>query len=404
MDWDTFAKHAHDIADWSADYHNALRDRPVRSRTEPGETAARLPISPPETGETMDDILSDFESIVMPGITHWQHPRFFAYFPSNAAPPSILADIPCVYGCRSMHALANLACCDEMETRMMEWLRQAIGLPEGFDGTIQDSVSTATLAAVLTMLERAVNWKGNTQGLKPHDQLRIYCSAEVHSSTDRAIWVSGIGEENLVRIPSTGARRGMDPVALRAAIDTDIAAGLRPAGVIACIGATGVGASDDSTQILPIAQEFDLFSHVDAAWAGAAMITPEFRVLWKGVNAADSIVFNPHKWMGAQAECSAHFLRNPTDLVQTLVIKPEYLKTYGHDGLINYSEWSISLGRRFRALKIWFLLRYYGLGGLRTRIRNHERSQSLQALDPTRIGTRGHRKCAIEGSSNLPPT
>jgi len=193
----------------------------------------------------------------------------------------------------------------------------------------------------------------------------------VHTSVDRAIWVAGIGQQNLVRVPIKGDWRGMDPVALEAAIEADLAAGLQPAGLILCVGGTGVGATDPVDQCLDIAEKYGLYSHIDAAWAGSAMICPEFRHYWPGVERADSIVFNPHKWLGVQFDCSAHFLKNPDDLVQTLAISPEYLKTHGKDGIINYSEWSVPLGRRFRALKIWFVLRTYGLEGLRERLRNH---------------------------------
>jgi aromatic-L-amino-acid decarboxylase len=259
----------------------------------------------------------------------------------------------------------------EMETRMMDWLRQAVGLPETFTGVIQDSASTATLAAVLTMRERALSWDGNRAGLSGQPRLRVYSSNEVHTSIDRAIWISGIGQDNLVRIPVQGPRRSMDPDALRAAIEADLAAGYRPAGIIACTGGTGVGASDDVASVVAVAKDFGLYVHLDAAWAGAAMIVPEYRDLWAGVEGVDSMVFNPHKWLGAQFDCSAHFVRNPEDLVRTLAIRPEYLKTHGHDGIINYSEWSVPLGRRFRALKLWFLLRSYGLEDLRQRLRNH---------------------------------
>jgi aromatic-L-amino-acid decarboxylase len=193
----------------------------------------------------------------------------------------------------------------------------------------------------------------------------------VHTSIDRAIWVSGVGEKNLVRIPVTGDRNGMDPAALEAAILADREAGFLPAGIIACTGGTSVGACDAIDEIAAIAKRHGLYLHVDAAWAGSAMICPEFRTFWTGVENADSIVFNPHKWLGAQFDCSVQFVRRPEDLVRTLAIQPEYLKTHGHDGIINYSEWSVPLGRRFRALKLWFLLRFHGLEGLRTMIRNH---------------------------------
>ncbi|MGX9351504.1 pyridoxal phosphate-dependent decarboxylase family protein [Shimia sp. W99] len=371
MQWSEFSRWGAKISDWARGYHETLRERPVRAQVAPGEVLNALPTTPPTVGEDMDAIFADFEKTVMPGITHWQHPRFFAYFPANATPPSMLADyLTSVIAPQCMLWQTSPAA-TEMETRMIDWLRQSIGLPDGFSGVIQDSASSATLAAVLTMRERALNWQGNQKGLAGLSTLRIYCSAEVHTSVDRAIWVSGIGQDNLVRIPTQGPTRAMDPAALDAAIKADIAAGLTPAGIIACTGGTGTGACDDITATCDVAEAHGLYLHVDAAWAGAAMICPEYRTLWTGVERADSVVFNPHKWLGVQFDCSAHFLRNPDDLVRTLAIQPEYLKTHGKDGIINYSEWSVPLGRRFRALKIWFVLRSYGLSGLQEMIRNH---------------------------------
>jgi aromatic-L-amino-acid decarboxylase len=259
----------------------------------------------------------------------------------------------------------------ELETRMLDWLRQAVGLPPGFSGVIQDSASSATLATILTMRERALGWRGKREGLAGQPPVRIYTSDQAHSSIDRAIWISGIGEGHVVRIPTAGASRGMEPGALRAAIHRDRDAGLLPAGIIASVGGTSVGATDDLHAVCDIAAEEGVMTHVDAAWAGSAMICPEFRHYWSGVEKADSVVFHPHKWLGAQFDCSAHFLRNPDDLLRTLAIHPEYLQTHEREGIIDYSEWSIPLGRRFRALKIWFLLRAYGLEGLRQMIRNH---------------------------------
>ena len=371
MNWTDFAGWGRRVADWAADYHQTLRQRPVRAQVKPGEILNALPEAPPELAEEMEKIFADFEKIVLPGMTHWQHPRFFAYFPANASPPSMLAE----YLVTAMAAQCMLwqtsPAATEMETRMMDWLRQAVGLPGSFTGVIQDSASTATLAAVLTMRERALSWDGNKAGLSGQPRLRVYSSNEVHTSIDRAIWISGIGQDNLVRIPVLGPRRSMDPDALRAAIEADLAAGFRPAGIIACTGGTGVGASDDVGAVVTVAKDFGLYVHLDAAWAGAAMIVPEYRELWAGVDGVDSMVFNPHKWLGAQFDCSAHFVRDPEDLVRTLAIRPEYLKTHGHDGIVNYSEWSVPLGRRFRALKLWFLMRSYGLEGLRGRLRNH---------------------------------
>lgn len=380
MDWNEFAEWGAKISTWGKNYHETIRDLPVRAQTKPGEIASQLPSNPPESGESMDNIMADFEKVVMPGITHWQHPGFFAYFPSNATPPTVLADFLTSTIAPQCMLWQTSPAATEMETVMMDWLRQSIGLPDGYQGVIQDSASSATLAATLTIRERALEWQGNQQGLTGMPRIRVYASAEVHTSVDRAIWVSGIGQENLVRIPTKGPMRAMDPQALENAILEDKEAGYLPAGLIACTGATGVGACDDLREVLPIAKKYGLYSHVDAAWAGAAMICPEFRALWEGVEEADSIVFNPHKWLGVQFDCSAHFLKDPEPLVKTLAIQPEYLKTHGHDGLINYSEWSVPLGRRFRALKIWFLLRSYGLDELRNRIRNHVKwSQALAA-------------------------
>ncbi|MEW9918482.1 aspartate aminotransferase family protein [Marimonas sp. MJW-29] len=371
MDWEEFRARGRAAADWAADYHLTLRDRPVRAQTRPGEILRRLPASAPETAEPVDDILADLDQVIMPGMTHWQHPRFFAYFPANAAPVSVLAESYVSAIAAQCMLWQTSPAATELETRVCDWMRQAVGLPAGFAGVIQDSASTATLCAVLAMRERALGWAGNREGLSGQPTLRVYASAEVHSSIDRAIWIAGIGEANLVRIPSGGPDRAMDLSALSQAIEKDRAAGLMPAGIVACVGGTSAGATDDIDAVMDVAEAEGLYVHVDAAWAGAAMICPEFQTLWQGVGRADSVVLNPHKWLGAQFDCTTHFLKDPETLVRTLAIQPEYLKTHGADGIINYSEWSVPLGRRFRALKLWFLLRAHGLEGLRQMIRNH---------------------------------
>ncbi|GAA6163642.1 pyridoxal-dependent decarboxylase [Pelagimonas sp. KU-00592-HH] len=371
MNWDDFATWGARISDWAKGYHRTLRDHPVRAQVAPGDILAQLPTTPPQVGESMDAVFADFEKIVMPGLTHWQHPRFFAYFPANATPPSMLADYLATVIAPQCMLWQTSPAATEMETRMLQWLRQSLGLADHFEGVIQDSASTATLAAVLTMRERALGWQGNEKGLSGLDTLRIYCSEEVHTSVDRAIWIAGVGQDNLCRVPTHGPLRSMQPDALEAAIKQDLANGLKPAGIVACVGGTGTGGCDDISAVCDIAAKYDLYVHVDAAWAGAAMICPEYRPYWEGVDKADSVVFNPHKWLGMQFDCSAHFVKNPEDLVRTLAIRPEYLKTHGADGIINYSEWSVPLGRRFRALKIWFVLRVYGLDGLQQMIRNH---------------------------------
>lgn len=371
MKWDAYARWGKEIADWGAAYHSTLRDRPVRAQTAPGAIAAQIPSAPPEAAEAMDTIMADFDAIVMPGITHWQHPRFFAYFPANATPPSMLAEMLVTTLAAQCMLWQTSPAATELEAVMVDWLRQALALPDGYVGVIQDSASSATLSAVLTMRERATGYTGNRDGLNGKGALRIYCSAEVHSSIDRACWVAGIGQANLVKIPVSGPRYGMDIAALHAAIAADRAAGYLPAGIIAATGGTGIGASDALGEVRAVAEAEGLYIHLDAAWAGAAMICPEFRQdFWDGVEGYDSVVFNPHKWLGAQFDCSVQFLRDPQPQLNTLKIEPEYLKTSG-TAVTNYSEWTIPLGRRFRALKLWFLLRAYGLEGLRSRLRNH---------------------------------
>jgi aromatic-L-amino-acid decarboxylase len=371
MNDQSFKQWAVRAAGWGADYRATLRERPVRAQVAPGEVAARLPRQPPEAAESMETIFADFVSTIVPGMTHWQHPRFFAYFPANAAPVSVVAEILVSSMAAQCMLWQTSPAATELETVVLDWLRQALGLPDAFTGVIQDSASSATLAAVLTMRERALGWEGNRRGLAAHPPVRVYASDQVHSSIDRAVWVAGIGDQNLVRIPVRGALRGMDVAALERAIDRDLASGLRPAGVIASVGGTSVGATDEVGAVVAAAARRGLYVHVDAAWAGSAMICPEFRRCWSGIEGADSVVLNPHKWLGAQFDCSTHYVRDPASLVRTLAIHPEYLKTPGARGIVNYSEWHVPLGRRFRALKLWFLLRAHGLEGLRALVRRH---------------------------------
>lgn len=357
-------------ADWAADYHAGLRDRPVRAPLVPGAVARQVPQNPPETAEPVEAIWADFERIVPGAMTHWQHPRFFAYFPANAAPASMLAEqLVNAMACNALIWQTSPAA-TEIEQVMVQWLCQAVGLPEGFVGTIHDSATNATLSAVLTMRERVLGWRGLDEGLSGAPVLRFYASAETHSSVDKAIRVAGIGQRNLVKVP-VDASRAMTGAALRAAIAADRAAGMLPAGVILCAGGTSVGAFDRIGECIAIAKVEGVPVHVDAAWAGSAMICAEFRDLWAGVEGADSIVLNPHKWLGAQFDCSVQFLRDPGAQVRTLGLRPTYLETAGREEIVNFNEWTVPLGRRFRALKLWFVLRAYGLDGLRNRIRNH---------------------------------
>ena len=357
-------------ADWTQDYHATLRDRPVRAQTLPGATRAALPAAAPESPEPMEAIWADFERLIPSAMTHWQHPRFFAYFPANAAPASMLAS-------QLANAIAaqgmlwqTAPAATELEQAMVGWLRAALGLPDRFGGTIHDSATTATLSAVLTMRERALDWAGLQQGLSGAPRLRLYASAETHSSVDKAARIAGIGQENLVKVPTDSAL-SMKPGALAGAIVADRAAGYLPIGVVICAGGTSVGAFDRAADVVAVAKAAGLPTHVDAAWAGSAMICPEFRDLWAGVEGADSIVFNPHKWLGAQFDCSVQFIAEPRHQIRTLGLRPTYLETPGQDEIVNFNEWTVPLGRSFRALKLWFLLRAQGLEDLRGRIRNH---------------------------------
>lgn len=391
MKYDDLPEWSAKAAKWAAEYHQNLRERPVRASARPGEFAAKIEKSPPEEAEDVQAVFNDFVQWVPDAMTHWQHPRFFAYFSSNASAASMLAEqLANAISAQCMLWQTSPAA-TELETVMIDWLRQALGLPAGFRGVIQDTATTATLSAVLTMREKAIQWQGNQSGLAGQPRLRIYASDQTHSSIDKAIRLAGIGQDNLVKVP-TDEQWAMDPAALRIAIESDKTKGMLPAGVIGCVGGTSIGASDRLDEILAVARDHDLYTHVDAAWAGSAMICEEYRDIWKGVETADSIVFNPHKWLGANFDCSVQFLREPEYQIRTLAIKPAYLETLEADRIDNYSEWCIPLGRRFRALKLWFLMRIYGLEGLRSRIRNHirwtqEAADSIGALPGFEIVT-----------------
>lgn len=365
-----FGRWSHAAADWSSDYLAHIDTYPVRAQTSPGEIAEQIPAFPPESGESMETIMDDFSRIVPPGMTHWQHPRFFAYFPSNAAPAAMIAEQLAGSMAAQCMLWQTSPAATEIEVRMVDWLRQSVGLPDTFEGVLQDTASSSTLCAILTMREKVLNWQGNQKGLSQLPTVRVYASTRTHSSIDKAMWVAGLGQDNLVKI-DTDDDFSMNVDALAQAIKQDREKGLLPAGIVVCVGGTSMGATDNVRAVCELAQAEGLYTHIDAAWAGSAMICPEYRHLWDGAELADSIVLNPHKWLGASMECSAHFVKDPAALVKTLAIQPEYLKTYGRDGIINFSEWSVQLGRRFRALKVWFLLRAYGLDGLRTMIRNH---------------------------------
>jgi aromatic-L-amino-acid decarboxylase len=356
--------------EWSNEYLLNLKDRPVRPNIKPGSIMSLLPKKPPENAEDPEVIFSDFEKIVPDAMTHWQHPRFFAYFPSNASVASIVAEQLVNTIAAQCMLWQTSPAATEIEQVMVQWLASALGLPEHFTGTIHDAATTATLSAVLTMRELALGHSGLETGLFQQKPLRIYSSAQTHSSIDKAVRLSGIGQNNLIKI-KTDDNFSMKSDLLEKAILDDISNGLQPAGIVICVGGTSIGAFDDVKSIISVAKKYKLYTHVDAAWAGSAMICPEYRTLWAGIEDADSIVFNPHKWLGAQSDCSIQFLADPTAQINTLGLRPDYLQTLEQDEVTNFNEWTIPLGRRFRALKLWFLLRAYGLNGLRERIRNH---------------------------------
>ena len=370
MDIAEFRRHAHRTVDWMADFLESVETRPVRAQVKPGEIAAQLAAAPPEAGEPMEAIFADFERVVMPGITHWQHPGFLAYFPANSSPPSLLAEmLTATLGAQCMLWQTSPAA-TEMETRVMDWLRQMTGLPEGFSGVIQDSASGAILCAILTGRERATGWQANEDGLGAVPAMTVYTSEEAHSATEKGAKIAGIGRRHVRKI-ATDDRFAMRADALDAAITADKAAGLVPACVVASLGTTGVGAVDPLGPIGAVCRRHGVFLHVDAAWAGTALIDPEHRWMIEGIEHVDSFVFNPHKWMLTNFDCSAHFVRDPDALVRTLTILPEFLRSREQGAVIDYRDWSVPLGRRFRALKLWFVVRSYGIAGIRDMVRRH---------------------------------
>ena len=370
MDIAEYRRHAHRLVDWMADYLETIETRPVRSGVEPGAIADRLPDAPPEAGEPFERIFADFERELLPGVTHWQHPSFFAYFPANSSPPSVLAEmLTAALGVNCMLWQTSPAG-TELETRALDWLRQMIGLPEGFSGVIQDTASSATLCAILAARERATGFAANRRGVADEDRLRLYTSSEAHSSVEKAVRIAGLGSESLRAIP-VGEDGGMRCEELAAALASDAAAGARPILVVATLGTTGASGFDRLDAIGELCRRHDAMLHVDAAWAGTAAIAPEYRWMLDGVEYADSFVVNPHKWMMVNFDCSAHFVRDAAAFVRTFEIVPEYLKTPEHGQVIDYRDWGIALGRRFRALKLWFVIRSYGVEGLRALVRRH---------------------------------
>jgi aromatic-L-amino-acid decarboxylase len=360
--------------DWIADYFENVEKYPVKSPLQPGDVRKKLPLSPPRAAESMETIFRDFADIIVPGITHWQHPGWFAYFPANNSPASVLGELLAAgLGSQGMVWQTSPAV-TELEETVLDWLRQMIGLPEGFAGVIQDTASTATLCALISARERATGFEANEAGAG--QTLTVYASEEAHSSVEKGVKIAGYGRRNLRPVATDGGF-AMIPERLEDAVLRDKAAGLRPACVVATVGTTSSGAIDPLRPIGEMCRRQGLWFHVDAAYAGTAALLPEKRWILDGAEAADSLVFNPHKWMLTNFDCSAYFVRDPAALVRTFEIHPEYLKDGAGPQVKNFRDWGIQLGRRFRALKLWFVIRSYGLEGLQAMVREHIRLAGL---------------------------
>ena len=373
MDSKEFRHEGYRLIDWIADYLDHAENHHVLSQVQPGDIDARIPASAPLQGQHMSDILDDFERDILPGMTHWNHPRFFAYFPANNSGPSILGELLSAgLGVNAMLWQTSPAA-TELEQRMMIWLAELIGLPAGFHGVIQDTASTATLCALLCAREKTTAFAFNARGpeaLSPDGPLRIYCSTEAHSSVVKGARIAGFGDRNIVQVKTDG-NRALDPADLQARIDADRQAGLTPCCIVATVGTTSTTAIDPLPAIGPIARTEELWLHVDAALAGSAAILPEKRWLLEGVEHADSLVFNPHKWLFVNFDCSAFYVRDPAHLERVMAIDPAYLQTDRDNQVTNFRDWGIQLGRRFRALKLWFVLRSYGAENLRAMLAEH---------------------------------
>ena len=365
-----FREWGHRLIDRIADYYDEIEQYPVKSQVAPGTILNLLPLHPPSGKESMNSIMEDFEKIIMPGITHWQSPHFHAFFPANASFPSILAEmLTAAIGAQCMIWETSPAAA-ELEERMMEWLKEATGLPASFDGVIQDTASTATLCALLTARERYSGYGINENGFTGMEKIRVYCSSETHSSIEKAVKIAGFGRKNLVKT-RVDANFAMDTGHLSELIEKDLAAGNFPLCVVATIGTTGSVAVDPLEETGKICKKHGLWLHVDAAYAGSALILDEFRWMIRGIEYADSFVFNPHKWLFTNFDCSAYFVRDREALIRTFEILPEYLKTGSRGKVNDYRDWGIQLGRRFRALKLWFVIRSFGISGLRNMLRSH---------------------------------
>ncbi len=371
MDVEEFRRLGHEVIDWIADYRarTVRGEFPVMSRAQPGGIRSALPATPPAEPQSLDGLLGELTSIILPGCTHWQDPRFFAYFPSNSSLAAVLGDFLST-------GLAQLGlnwqaspALTELEELATDWLRQMLGLSDAWSGVIQDTASTATLVALICARERTTAHGAARGGLQASERpLIVYSSSQSHSSVEKAALLAGFGRGNL-RVVAVDDQYRMSAEALRHAIEADQAAGLAPCAIVATVGSTATTAVDPLEPIASIARAHGLWLHVDAAMAGSAMILPECRPLWRGIEQADSLVLNPHKWLGASFDCSTYFVRDAQHLVRVMSTNPSYLRTAADAKVRNFRDWGIPLGRRFRALKLWLLIREQGVRGLQARLR-----------------------------------
>ncbi len=366
---DEFRRYGHQLIDWIADYRADIEGWPVMAAVEPGAIRARLPPSPPERPEPVAAVLDDLDGILLPGLTHWQSPRFFGFFPANAALASVLGDIAASgLGVLGLSWQASPAL-TELEEVVSDWMRQLLGLSAAWRGVIQDTASASTLVALLCARERATDFSQENGGLAACSRrLAVYASGQSHSSVEKAALLAGFGRANVRSIP-TGADFAMRPEALAEAIEADLRAGLQPCAIVATTGTTAATAVDPLEPLGELARRHRLWLHVDAAMAGSAMLLEECRWMWRGIEAADSLVLNPHKWLGTVFDCSLYYVRDAELLTRVMSTHPSYLRSTADAQVRNLRDWGLPLGRRFRALKLWFLLREQGAEGLRARLR-----------------------------------
>src|SRR4051794_10312355 len=378
MTSEEFRRHGHAVIDWIADYRERLESLPVLSQVSPGDIRAALPAHPPEQGEPFEEFLRDLDDKILPGITHWQHPSFFAFFSANSTGPGMLGDLLASgLGVQGM-LWATSPAATELETHVLDWLAELLGLPAQFrsDGTgggvIQSTASDATLCALLAAVHRASDGRSERDGVAA-GRYAMYTSGQTHSSVEKASRMAGLGSDALRKIDVDPVTLAARPEHLRELIAADVARGITPAFVVASVGATGTGAVDPVAELAAIAHDAGAWVHVDAAWAGVAAVAPELRWLNAGLEDVDSYATNPHKWLLTNFDCDAFWVADRSALIGAMSILPEYLRNAATESgaVIDYRDWQVPLGRRFRALKLWAVIRWYGAEGLRAHIRKH---------------------------------